>query len=270
MVDAADEWALYAGHRARFTEALLGCASAAEPRGRLCVLGAGKCNDLDLDLLSERFSEIHLVDFEPAALAAAVSRQKPQVRALLRPHTLDLALISPKRAGKWRRRPPTAADVQTAAASSLRDILARLPGPFDVVASACMLTQLSFALRGALGEASRILGPARAATMLLHLNTLVGLTAPGGQSLFACDLTSSTSYPLDALPASADLRAVLREIVDAGAGYFAANPDLIEQMLSEDPGLEGRAEEPELLDPWLWTGPLGRLYFVYALRLARR
>jgi hypothetical protein len=270
MVDAAEEWALYAGHRARFTAALLGCASEGAPRGRLCVLGAGKCNDLDLELLAARFSEIHLVDFEPAALAAAVSRQKPEVRLLLRPHTVDLSLISPKRAGKWQRRVPTAADVQSAAAMRLREILARLPGPFDVVASACMLTQLSFALRGALGEASRALVPARAATMLLHLNTLVGLAAPGGKALFACDLTSSTSYPLDALPASADLRPVLREIVDAGAGYFAANPDLIERMLGEDPGLEARVEAPELLDPWLWTGPLGRLYFVYALRLSCR
>jgi hypothetical protein len=270
MVDAADEWTLYAGHRARFTEALLGCAREGAPRGRLCVLGAGKCNDLDLDQLAARFTEIHLVDLEPAALAAAVSRQTPEVRRSLRPHTVDLSLISPKRAGKWQRRAPTPADIQAAGASRLRDILARLPGPFDVVASACMLTQLSFALRGTLGEANRALGPARAATMLLHLRTLVGLTAPGGQALFTCDLTSSTSYPLDALPADADLRPVLRAIVDAGAGYFAANPDLIERMLEEDPDLEARVEAPELLFPWLWTGPLGRVYFVYALRMTRR
>src|SRR5512132_158517 len=203
MVDAVDEWALYGGHRARLTESLLGCASREAPRGRLCVLGAGKCNDLDLELLAARFSEIHLVDFEPSALAAAVSRQKPEVRLILRPHTVDLSLISPKRAGKWRRRAPTPAEVQAAAASSLRDILARLPGPFDVVASACMLTQLSFALRSALGEANRALVQARAATMLLHLSTLVSLTAPSGKALFACDLTSKASYPLDALPANA-------------------------------------------------------------------
>ncbi len=41
-------------------------------------------------------------------------------------------------------------------------------------------------------------------------------------------------------------------------------------MLAEDAGLEARVEAPELLDPWLWTGPLGRLYFVYALRLSCR
>lgn len=270
MVDAANEWAMYAGHRARFTEALLGCASGADPGGRLCVLGAGKCNDVDLELLGKRFSEIHLVDLEPAALAAAVSRQKPEVQSLLRPHALDLSLLSPKRAGKWRRRAPTPADVQATGASRLREILMRLPGPFDVVASACMLTQLSFALRNALGEAHPALVPVRAATMVLHLNTLVGLTAPGGKSLFACDLTSSTNYPLETLPESSDMRAVLREIVGAGAGYFAANPDLIEHMLREVPELEARADEPELLEPWLWTGPLGRLYFVYALRVARK
>ena len=45
---------------------------------------------------------------------------------------------------------------------------------------------------------------------------------------------------------------------------------LLERMLEEDPQLEARVEASELLDPWLWTGALGRLYFVYALRLARR
>src|SRR5512133_384324 len=109
MVDAAEEWALYSGHRARMTSALLGCASPGAPRGRLCVLGAGKCNDLDLEQLAARFSELHLVDFEPSALAAAVSRQRPEVRSSLRPHTVDLSLITPKRAGKWRRRAPTPA-----------------------------------------------------------------------------------------------------------------------------------------------------------------
>ena len=45
------------------------------PAGRLCVLGAGNCNDLDLRRLSERFDEIHLIDLDPAALGEAVRRQ---------------------------------------------------------------------------------------------------------------------------------------------------------------------------------------------------
>jgi hypothetical protein len=49
-------------------------------------------------------------------------------------------------------------------------------------------------------------------------------------------------------------------VVEKGACYWAANPDIVA-------GLLGEVAEPELLPPWLWTGPLDRTYLVYALRL---
>src|SRR5450432_2426587 len=50
MPETDDDWALYADHRAHFTEAIV--ASASRAGGRLCVLGAGKCNDVDLERLA--------------------------------------------------------------------------------------------------------------------------------------------------------------------------------------------------------------------------
>jgi hypothetical protein len=268
MAQAGDDWALYAEHRARFTNALLSCAP--KSGGRLCVLGAGKCNDLDLEQLSEVFGEIHLVDIDPSALAAATSRQTPALRARLRPHApVDLSPLSGKRISKWQRKPPTRAELEAAEAMTLSTLLSRLPGPFDVVASACVLTQMSFALRKSLGEGHPMLGPIRISIMTTHLRTLAGLTKLGGVCLFTSDLVSSTTYPLDTLPADRDLRSVMDDIVDGGASYFAANPKLIREMLHHDPQLAERAGEPEPLDPWLWTGPLERTYLVYGLRFAR-
>jgi hypothetical protein len=268
MPDPGDDWALYADHRAHFSAALLGCAP--NSGGRLCILGAGKCNDSDLERLSQVFSEIHLVDLEPSALATAMARQTPATRTRLRPHCpVDLSLLSAKRIGKWQRKPPTPAEIEAASASTLAALLTRLPGEFDVVASACVLTQMSFALRGALGEKHAMLAPIRLSLMALHLNTLVGLTRAGGTCLFTSDLVSSTAYPLDSLPPERDLRSVMADVTNTGTSYFAANPALIREILHRDVLLGERAGEPEMLDPWLWTGPLQRTYLVYALRFAR-
>ena len=155
---------------------------------------------------------------------------------------------------------PAPAEVEAAANAALDSILTKLGGPFDVVASTCVLTQMAFALRQALGERHPALETVRFALMRTHLSTLVGLTAPGGVALFASDVVSSTTYPLAEPPPGRTMEDLLRDVVSSGAGYFAANPELLAGLLAE-------VGTPELLEPWLWTGPLDRTYLVYALRL---
>jgi hypothetical protein len=231
--------------------------------GRLCVLGAGKCNDLDLEQLAEVYEELHLVDLEPSSLALAVSRQPAAVRDKLVPHApVDLAVLSAKRASKWSRKPPTQAELTEAVRSTASDVLQRLPGPFDVVASACVMTQLGFALGRSLPERHPLLGPLRLATARLHLAELLTLTAPGGRSLFVSDLASSTHYPLEQLPADADLEQVLKDVIAKRAFYHLAEPALIRDLLEE---LAER--EPKRLSPWLWTGPKSRTYLVYGYQV---
>src|SRR5262249_43343508 len=158
------EWTLYGPHRARLTEALLSIANPSA--GRVCILGAGRCNDLDLERLAARYSEIHLVDVNAAAIRQAISRQMPAVRARVKKHgPLDLSGLSKRRLDKWKRRPPTASEITSAMNESLPWLLASLPGPFDVVASTCVLTQMAFALTNALGDAHPMLGAVRLALM---------------------------------------------------------------------------------------------------------
>jgi hypothetical protein len=269
--DHTGDWALYAHHRARLTDAIVNTVGAkAAPAERLCLLGAGNCNDVELARLADRFQEIHLVDIDAAALARAVSRQTPEVRARLHCHGgVDLSALTP-RLSAWRKQPPTFADVEATAASGRDATLARLPGPFDVVASTCVLTQMAFKLTEVLGDDHLMIGPIRQSLIAAHLGTLLGLAATGGAALFVCDLASSNFYPLDQLPPERDLREVMTEIVESEVFYQAANPTLIRRLLRRDDALRGRAGEPELLPPWLWTGPLDRTYLVYALRLQRQ
>lgn len=259
MVDGDEQWELYAAHRARFTEALIETARGRS--GRLCVLGAGPCNDMDLERLASSFSEIHLVDIAPKPMARAVARQPAEIRTRIFRHApVDLSGLSARRLAKWKRFAPTAPEAATAAASSLQSLLALLPGPFDVVASACVLTQMAFDLRATLGEGHPSLGAIRLALMASHVNLLIGLASVGGACIFVSDATSSTNYPLGEVPPDRDLREVLSDVVRRGACYFAANPEIIASFFR-------RVGEPELLDPWLWTGALQRTYLVYALRL---
>jgi hypothetical protein len=128
---------------------------------------------------------------------------------------------------------------------------------------------MAFAQRQALGERHPGLGAIRASIVATHLRTLVGLTKLGGSCLFTSDLVSSTTYPLDSLPPDRSLTELVNEIARDNASYYASNPKLIREMLHRDLTLAEHAGEPEQLDPWLWTGPLGRTYLVYALRFAR-
>lgn len=268
MPKPENDWDLYAGHRRQVTDAIV--KSAGGSAGRLCLLGAGHCNDVDLERLLLTFSEIHLVDIDKTALVQAVAKQPAAVRGRLFVHgPLDLSGLSEKRLKKWQRSPPSLEEIESVSVSTLDALAARLPGPFDVVASTCVLTQMSFDLRATLGDAHPMLGPLRLSLMVTHLSTIFELTAVGGTPLFVTDLVSSNFYPLDDLPKERSLIDVMSDIVETGAYYFAANPNLIRDLLRQDELFCDRVTEPELLDPWLWEGPLDRTYLVYAFRFQR-
>jgi hypothetical protein len=258
------DWELYAPHREAFTQTVLSAAQGREG-GRLCVLGAGKCNDLDLPRLATRFRELHLVDLEPALLASAVSREPPELRKRLRPHApVDLSLLSPKRASKWHERAPSAQELESVAISTRQGLRTRLPGPFDVVVSACVLTQLGFALGQSFREPHPLLGPLRIAIAHTHVKSLLDLTAPGGTALLVTDLASSSHYPLHELAADADLEQVLREVLQQRAFYHLAQPRLLSDLLNDV-----APERPiRRLSPWLWNGPQQRTYLVYGFEIS--
>src|SRR5204863_1188594 len=70
-----DHWVHFAPHRAEIQKLIVPDLHA-PGTGRLCVLGAGNCNDIDLKALAEAFAEVHLVDIDAPALEAAVRRQE--------------------------------------------------------------------------------------------------------------------------------------------------------------------------------------------------
>src|SRR5688572_31484235 len=66
-------WELFAEHRDHVMGQLI--ADSAGRGGRLCLLGAGNCNDVDLRALLAHYREVHLVDLDAEALQAGAARQ---------------------------------------------------------------------------------------------------------------------------------------------------------------------------------------------------
>jgi hypothetical protein len=250
--EVRDLWERYAGHRRHVTEEILALGSG----GRLCLLGAGNANDLDLEALAARFQEIHLVDLDPGALSRATGRQSPAVRARLRSHApVDLSGLY-RQLGQ-RRLP--GADALVAAGAA--EVLGQLPGPFDVVASCCVLSQMSWALE-TLAASEAPLPVLQQTLVRIHLRTLLGLIHPAGAALLVADLISSDHHDLDP---GEDLAALARKLAAERLAYPVCNPELIRQVLRHDAGLGGATLTAGA--PWLWDGPNQLTYLVCPLQL---
>jgi hypothetical protein len=270
--DVRDMWERYRSHREQVTAAIL--ALSPTPGGRLCLLGAGNANDLELDRLAAHFDEVHLVDIDAGALARASGRQGPAVRARLRSHApVDLS-------GLYRRLDQTAEApqrklpaIEELVTAGTAEVLKQLPAAaFEVVASCCVLSQMSWALQRLLkpGGADAALPVLEQALVRIHLRTLLGLIRPSGTALLVADLVSSEAYPLDELPPDEDLGALVDQLASGHVAYAVCNPHLIRQILRKDATLAATCQPPAQGQPWLWAGPKQATYLVYPLALRRR
>jgi hypothetical protein len=136
-------------------------------------------------------------------------------------------------------------------------------GSFDVVLSACVLSQLCHPFQHALA-----LGMADWRRLFLnitrlHLATLAQLTRPGGTGVIACDTLSHAGAALPALLAQIPrdrLEDVLEDALATGTLQPDPDPRAVAALLTSD----GHAERPHITRPWLWD--LGAtVQLVYAI-----
>lgn len=265
--ETKDGWGPFQAHRNRVTEHL---RVGETPGGaRLCVLGAGNCNDLDLSALRAGYHEIHLVDLDAAALADGVARQGLAADAGVYCHGgVDVTGVLDRLAGWSARSLIEAVDLAACVAEPLRRVAPSLPGPFTVVASTCLLSQLIGAVVQTVGASHPCFVPLLQAVRTGHLRLLSRLAAPGGYGVLITDVVSSETAPtLATLPEDA-LESTLVELIRQGNFFHGLNPFALTAAFRTDPVVRARATDVQALPPWRWDlGP--RLYAVWGLKWRR-
>ena len=259
-----DEWEAYAEHRRCLTAALVREATA--ERSRLCVLGAGNANDLDLTALLSAHREVHLVDIDREALSRGAERQGVESHPRLRLHggvdvTATLGVLSD--------RTPTSdlcpADLEAMAAWPASRTAAVLPGGFDRVASTCLLSQILETAAHALGRGHRQLADAEAALRAGHLRLMARLAAPGGEAVLVTEVASSrTLAELPALPAE-EFAGLLAGLERQGNHLRGVHPRQLLAALRSDPCIGPRVAAAAPLRPWRWRLN-EQIYLVGAIR----
>lgn len=263
-------WNYFASHRARIQKLVLPeVGGVASETSRLCVLGAGNCNDVDLNELARAFERVHLVDIDGAALNDAMRRQGVVGSGRIHLHGgVDLTGIADVFSA-WEKNKPGADEVDDAARRVAAATVPAVGGPFDVVLSPCLLSQL-------VGYASDVLGrshPRRrnllVALRTRHLRMLVDLLAPGGAGVVVCDVASSTGYP-ELLDVRRDkLPDLLDRLTYTDRGFDGLSPVAMKAALRDDPLIAPLLGPVQQVAPWLWQLGPRRTFLVYALRLRR-
>jgi hypothetical protein len=271
--NAAHQHEAFAGHRRQLTDLLMarpeaGVASAGGPR--LCVLGAGNCGDLELERLASRYRSIHLVDIDADALERARARQSPSTRAVLVPVApLDLSGLL-QSLERWQQRQVTPDELLAQPERTALDIARALGGPFDVVVSACVLSQMHLSVRNVLTDAHPLFQAVSYTLNLTHLRTLSLLAQPGqGVALLVSDVATEQMAPLSGSRERGDFRALLEHLLRIGAVFDAVRPDRIVSIACDDPSLVRELGLSSIVDAWVWQNGPRRAFLVYALELPR-
>jgi SAM-dependent methyltransferase len=255
----------FSAHRQQLSSLILQSTA-----GRVGVLGAGNAYDLDLDALLGRFAEVHLVDIDAAALERARGRVPEAERARLFTHGPVDASGLFHDLERWARLEVTPQELMAAPGVGAKRVAASLPGPFDVVVSSCLLTQLQLTLLQVLGEQHRLFAALRELLTLTHLRVLAALTAPGGRALLVTDLCDDTVFPAGRPRDAGDFTPLLHELVAAGRVIYTAHPEVFKITLQDDPVLSRTFQPAQLKTPWLWQNGPERRFLVYALELTRK
>jgi hypothetical protein len=258
-------WESFAFQRQRVTDLLV---KAHNGSGRLCILGAGNCNDLDLPTLISEFEQVVLVDLDAEALVrgtAALSIPSGDRLRCLPAIDVTGAL---SRMASWS--PATRLEAEDLEALSAGATVSDWPPhpQFDVVASTCLLSQLVGSLVHSLTDRHPQFLEAVKAIRTGHLRTLASLVRPGGRAVLISDVVSSETLPELRSQAARDCHRLVAAAISVGNFFTGLNPGVLHALMKSDPIIAPLFEDATFVPPWVWDcGP--RSYAVYAIEATR-
>ncbi|MCR6650287.1 MAG: hypothetical protein NVV73_01735 [Cellvibrionaceae bacterium] len=252
----------FAEHRRRQTDLIL----AHNPHGgRICILGAGNCMDVDLPRISEVFAEIHLVDIDREALEGAKRRLPATVARKIHLHTPVDVSGANKTLEDWRNFKVTEEVLLEFPARAADEIKARLPGPFDCVVSSCLISQILLTCTRVLGEEHPLLQAGLITLLVAHLRLLAALTKPQRNALWITDVSSSEIAPLPPPGSQVDGAVLLQTLAATNRLFTYLQPNLITDLARQDPQVSASGDFADPPETWLWHNGPHRSFLVYAL-----
>lgn len=258
-----DAWADYAVHRAETTARIV--AAARSPNHQLCVLGAGNGDDLDLPAIAGAFSQAHLVDIDADALARGLDRLPASQRQNVRLHGgIDLTGCWQYLGHRPRGDAPTDAEIDQILERCAAGQRMELPGPFDVVASTCVISQVIDGAVMALGPTHPRLLEVVLTLRSNHLKRMARLLSPGGRAVLVTDFVSSDTLPALRAEHEPDWPALLAEITARGNFFHGLNPRHLLAALASDSELAAAVSDLRITGLWRWN-QAKRVYAVAAI-----
>lgn len=237
--------------------------------GDLCILGAGNCNDVDLERLVVHFGSVHLVDLDESALTLAHDRQSEAVRSRLVLHPqIDLCGLVHS-LPQWKRWKVTEAELIAHPQRQAEALRQRLGQTYRCTVSATVLTQLQLSVVEGLGDAHPLFEAATATMRLTHLRSLAALTNAGGVALLFTELTSNLLGPLPPLAERLAPRQLLRQTLARAELIAISHPPTLLSTVSDDPVLARQLSCAEADGAWLWHQGLGSSFIVTCLPFTR-
>ncbi len=251
-------------HRSTVTEELL--RGLSEQSGRLCVLGAGNCHDIDLPKLTQHFREIHLVDLDTDALNRAMVRQNVADSPSIYTHgETDLTGVWDQMADWLVNTVPSQQKVASTISKAARGPQCNVPGKFEMVASVCLLSQLIEGAVKSLGESHSQFADMVRAIRLGHLKLMIELIKPGGHGLLVTDIVSSVTAPALENTPNDLLPTYVADLINQHNFFHGLNPAFLCAIFGSDPEVAPHIDGYQLLNPWKWK--LGkRVYAVTAIK----
>ena len=252
------QWDWYARHRAEIEKLI-----RPEHRGqRICVLGAGNCNDLDLRWLAEAYREVRLVDIDRGALERAAERQGVTGKVSL-DAPVDLTGIVDIVAS-WKARRVDADEIARAVESVNRRPSTASDQQFDVVLSPCVLSQLLCGVRDVLGKDHPNWPELKAAIRARHVRTALEMTRPAGRAVIVVDISSTSAIPGMDQAREGQWPDLMRLAVQDRKCFRGLEPAELRAAVGREATVAVRVSEP-----WVWHLGWGKAFLCYGLTATR-